>query len=277
MGMFSYNCKGCGHELVTHEDVRLNGMRQLYDGYGGSASNAECYDPVAWHQRCYEHATDKQKLDETPSKHARNQGFGPSKLEFRRDYNPAAETKYYPVVTGYFSNEDMTNNQRYTFYLTNSGKLEDFEAHNKKWQSMLDTKYQAIEKAVAGGMPEEEYDAFSEQLDKGIEAEIGKSPDQDIKMFDSMEAAIVAADALLGELPSCLGGVYELTVYGRQSVPNLDGAFKPPVKILDGAVYERNVRQRWDRTGGYSNWKKLEGLETEVVYQIGVKAAGHAL
>ncbi len=77
MGMFSWECKGCDQELVSGEEVRLDGSKGEYDGYG-RAGNFEynCGEPVAWHQKCYSEATDAEKLDETPSVHARNQGFG---------------------------------------------------------------------------------------------------------------------------------------------------------------------------------------------------------
>jgi hypothetical protein len=80
MGMFSWECKGCHQELIQGELVRLNGCGGEYDGYGNAGGfdycNSGSGDPVAWHQKCYGEATDSQKLDETPSRHARNQGFG---------------------------------------------------------------------------------------------------------------------------------------------------------------------------------------------------------
>ena len=78
MGMFSFECKGCDQELKMDEEVRLNGCKGIYDGYGraGSFDFDGGAEPVAWHQKCYHEATDAEKLDETPSLHARNQGFG---------------------------------------------------------------------------------------------------------------------------------------------------------------------------------------------------------
>jgi hypothetical protein len=60
------------------EEVRLNGCKGIYDGYGrcGNFDFDGGEEPVAWHQKCYHEATDAEKLDETPSVHARNQGFG---------------------------------------------------------------------------------------------------------------------------------------------------------------------------------------------------------
>lgn len=77
MGMFSWECKGCDAELVDGEEVRLDGSKGIYDGYGRCGNyEYESGEPVAWHQKCYHEATDAEKLDETPSVPARNQGFG---------------------------------------------------------------------------------------------------------------------------------------------------------------------------------------------------------
>lgn len=79
MGYFSYECKGCDQDLTEGEEVRLNGCKGVYDGYGGAggfdAGNAY-HEPVAWHEKCYYEATDAEKLDEAPSRNARNQGCG---------------------------------------------------------------------------------------------------------------------------------------------------------------------------------------------------------
>jgi hypothetical protein len=60
------------------EEVRLNGCKGIYDGYGrcGNFDFDGGEEPVAWHQKCYHEATDAEKLEETPSTYARNQGFG---------------------------------------------------------------------------------------------------------------------------------------------------------------------------------------------------------
>jgi hypothetical protein len=78
MGMFSWECKGCDQDLKSDEEVRLDGSKGIYDGYGrcGNFDYDGGIEPVAWHQKCYHDATDAEKLDETPSKYARNEGFG---------------------------------------------------------------------------------------------------------------------------------------------------------------------------------------------------------
>lgn len=96
MGMFSWKCKGCGLELHQQELVRLNGTKGIYDGYGGT-HNAPFNDLMwnqtrAWHEACYQQATDKEKLDESPSEDAKNQGFGHA-LEKFMPY-PKRSTQY---------------------------------------------------------------------------------------------------------------------------------------------------------------------------------------
>ena len=85
MGMFSWTCKGCGRELVQDERVRLMGCKGDYDGYGGvpGFDGSDFYPdaPACWHERCYQAATDAEKLDETPSDRAPNQGFGYPRAE----------------------------------------------------------------------------------------------------------------------------------------------------------------------------------------------------
>ena len=85
MGMFSWCCKGCGEEICQGEFARLNGRKQVYGGYGDGDHD----EYVAWHQRCYGAATKEQKLDDNPSKRAKNQGMGAARLRFLEGYGYA--------------------------------------------------------------------------------------------------------------------------------------------------------------------------------------------
>ena len=79
MGMFSWCCKGCGHEIHEGELVRMNGCVGIYDGYGragGFDYQGASGEPSCWHECCYKNATTEQKLDDSSSKYASNQGFG---------------------------------------------------------------------------------------------------------------------------------------------------------------------------------------------------------
>lgn len=99
MGMFSWVCKGCGEEIINGEEARFDGCKGIYDGYGQCGNFEHCSgEPVAWHHLCYKRATDKQKLDETPSQPAKNQGFGYPHLEFLPDYNPENKTRFFAEI-----------------------------------------------------------------------------------------------------------------------------------------------------------------------------------
>jgi len=105
MGMFSYICKGCGQELIECELVRLNGYKGEYDGYGRAVSDfgkfkSDGEDVIAWHERCYKTAKLKQRNDESPSRRAPDQGFGPAHLEFLPGYRLDAPCKYTVSVWG---------------------------------------------------------------------------------------------------------------------------------------------------------------------------------
>jgi hypothetical protein len=77
---------------------------QEYDGYGG---NLEGRDAPCWHELCYQRADNPAKLDDTPSKPAERQGFGPAKLEFMSGYDPRVTvTDFEPVVYGVFDTFD---------------------------------------------------------------------------------------------------------------------------------------------------------------------------
>ena len=119
MGMFSWICKGCGGELCEGELARLNGCKGVYDGYGRNdggfdhsrANNA----PAGWHEVCYQDAEDKDKLDETPSKSAPNQGMDYPKEKFVP--NPELTTGYSIVI-------DREESLK-TFILNQFGKVQE--------------------------------------------------------------------------------------------------------------------------------------------------------
>jgi len=123
MGMFSWECKGCGIELHEGEQVRLNGCQGEYDGYGragGFDLNAGGSEPAAWHEVCYQAAPDKEKLDEEPSNPASNQGFGYALEKFISD--PAATKTYEVRAVG--SSAKGEKNYLYTHcFINNFGDL----------------------------------------------------------------------------------------------------------------------------------------------------------
>lgn len=229
MGMFSFCCKGCGHELHEQELVRMNGCVGEYDGYGcaggynyGDSRN----EPSCWHEACYKKATPDQKLDESPSRHAANQGFGPSCLEFMEGFDPKTETTFSILF-------DLT--------IEKDGKFVDEEAyvleHGTSFRLESQNKYDALYAAVNTDEEADEWymnlppDISMEDLEKvslermnDIEAKIGmKNPKRNAAKFDSFEKAVEIALLLRPE------GDYYLSITGQQG-------------ILLGTVY---VRQRY--------------------------------
>lgn len=169
--MFSWVCKGCGHELVQGELVRLNGQEQLYDGYGGSAASVCDYNPSAWHNRCYLKAILDANLDETPSNSAPNQGFGEPKLEFLPGFKDNDVIKYTVTVNCWYQiGEDKYADHE--LVLTNQDKLEDQKSwHNVKTFSSIDEAILAVEAILQRDLPsqcEGEYQLFIFGFQKGI-------------------------------------------------------------------------------------------------------------
>jgi len=252
MGMFSWCCKGCGNELSRGEYVRLNGCKGEYDGYGGnsggfnySSCSVDSNDPLAWHDLCYRSASSDDKLDETPSKHAKNQGFGPAKLKFIEGYNENNPTTYTVVL--------YSGINEWQFFYTNLEKLQDQNSYEKKYEievEKLDFNYEKWDL-----LSEEEKKKVYIEERKKIEAIIGyPMPSENEKVFNSIEEAVSAVDLVLSrDLPVECNGCYDLIIFGHQG-------------DIEGSVYERSVHERWDASGSCEDWKKLDGLEESVAY-----------
>lgn len=268
MGMFSWKCKGCGHELIERESVRLNGQVQEYDGYGGSAANNLLlnayfhrlgdYDPSAWHNRCYKKASRPHQLEESASSHAPNQGFGPSKLEFLSGYDETVSVDEFTVVVNGYYSSDNGDSRQFDYHLTNNGKLEDQREYYQRYEAAAEVHefdYDAWKE-----MSDAEKEAQHQQRKVELETALGSAmPQTNAKAFASLQEAIDAVDAVLPELPAELNGEYDLTIYGKQG-------------NIEGAVYQRSVSRKYDRTG--EKWVKLDVLEVEESYRLGLDKAG---
>ena len=251
MGMFSWLCKGCGHELNKGEWVKVDGRRQVYDGYGGSA--AEYGDAIAWHCRCYDLAPVEEKLAETMSPSAPDQGMGFAKLEFMQGYDPSAPTTYSAIVYCRYFDVEKRLSYEWQLHLTDKG-LED----EKDYQRRLETVFETISAERPEDWwkdilkkPQEELEALNAETSREAERRMGgPSPYRRTLQFSSIDECLAAVDRLIPSgLPEDVEGVYHLAIFGTQGE-------------IDGVVYERHVRHAWDRTGGYENWKKLDHLET---------------
>jgi hypothetical protein len=218
MGMFSWVCKGCGNELITGESVRLNGQKQVYDGYGGLV-NIDQGDPSAWHNKCYLKATNEEKLDETPSKHAHNQGMGSAKLEYLPSYIEDAQTTYIVSVMAWVDNAFDE------FIFTNNDKLEGIRA----WVKMIEDAREKVHfpldvpnfenlRSRKGHLTPSEQELFYkkyDEYDEKIALMVGPKPDRNAKVFHSIEEAVrTVYQVSERDLPKNIE--YDVVVYGKQ-------------------------------------------------------------
>jgi len=239
MGMFSWICKGCDHELISDELVRLDDEEQVYDGYGGSWEGHSA--PSAWHSRCYNAASEEQRHSDLPSDRAPNQGFGPSKLEFMPNFVESAPTSYVAIVSAY----DGRRSLHYIYTCNN--KLEDRDDYNRRYREEEEKIVVTDEDWKRRESKEEEQIWWKEYYDK-IEAVVGKNPNHIAKTFASIEEAVTAVDTILNRdlSPDCLG-CYHLIIEGCQ-------------KKARGSVYERSVDNYDDE------YNELKEAKTEITY-----------
>ena len=250
MGMFSFCCKGCDHELKRNEFVRMNGCKGEYDGYGrnnGGFDFDNCHDdqPICWHEVCYQKATNDQKLDETPSKYAPNQGFGYEALEFLKGYDPCVETTYNVRADRTIHEGDNWVQETLLLVKTDNGfAFQDYALYERLYQEACDTPE---EQAWYDSLPKDWYNSFTEEQQEKvfterrivIEAKIGmKNPEREVHTFDTYEEAVFVAKSLMPK------GNCSLVVLGVQGK-------------LTGAVYESYT----------------EGDKNKVRYEIGKPAS----
>ena len=88
MGMFSWECKGCGEELCTPEigiakEDEFTMVSGEYDGYGRfGGAELDSFELAVWHLECYKKATPEEQADLEPSESAKDQGFGWANPDF---------------------------------------------------------------------------------------------------------------------------------------------------------------------------------------------------
>jgi len=212
MGMFSWECKGCGHELKREELTRINGHVGVYDGYGNNTTfNFRSHDgeAVCWHEYCYQNASKEMQEDNTKSVAAKDQGFGYPALEFM----PGFEKKptMYSVTVGTFVDGKFQN-----LFLVKDG-----------WEYVLSDQSQydsLMIEAVEDNFETSEWMEASteEEREQYLEKKIGmKSPCREAFQFNFIQPAVDNAKSLL------TAGSYVLTVLGTQGE-------------LQGAVYSES-------------------------------------
>lgn len=225
MGMYSWCCKGCGHELKEGEYVRLNGCVGEYDGYGnagGFSYNSDCdgHMPSGWHVRCYNNATVEQKLDNSGSNHAPNQGFGLAALENKKGYSPDAETIFQAGIVAVRYDSKTNKSTRQEWYIV-GGVLAD-QCHYETLYAEAN-KEDGFAQKLYDSRPDNFYEmsrddqtAFYRMLEETIDDHIGmKRPCANAEWYNTFEEAKSVAESLIGTLPNPDWG-YELAIYGKQ-------------------------------------------------------------
>ena len=245
MGMFSWKCKGCLHELKAGEYVRFNGSVGTYDGYGracgfdyGNAST----EPPCWHVRCYNNATVEDRLNDEPSEYAPNQGFGMAALENMEGYNPEGETIFQPVIFVDHYDDSTGKMLKQQWYVVD-GVLRDQHHYEALYEAATEG---GITDKFYGEQPadwykttsDEEKNAFYQKIEEMVESHIGiKRPLTTAEWFRDFKEAKQIVD-LLPSLPNPEFG-YELDIYGKQG--SITGLYYQYNKICSGETFDEYV------------------------------------
>jgi len=273
MGMFSWCCKGCGHEIKTDEFVRMNGCVGFYDGYGrvpGSGFDGSLCskDPSCWHEVCYQKATVEQKLDETPSDHAANQGFGYSALEFMQGYDPRVETTFEAVIFVDHYDQETKNISKWEYYINkidDNFVLRDVCDYRNKRDEFDSDVLDAIPEFCLHNKTGEEMYLISQQRIDFIEKSVGPNPKKLSVAFDGLEKAKLIVGNCLEQLPHPEYG-FHLIILGKQG------------KIC-GQCYERNrtpeFKKVFHQDGDDFDFVNTGKFTDDIVYAQGIKLARH--
>lgn len=253
MGMFSWCCKGCGHELITNEYVRMNGCKGTYNGYGGCSGGfdyEDCYgEPCCWHEACYQKATSEQKLDESPSDHAPDQGFGHAALAFLKGFDERTEVRFKPVIFVNHFDKDTKESKQWQFYIVNTDNglvLQDLNHYRSLYDNYEDNFWDTFPESWWTETPQEEKNLVYEERQKVVQSAIGmKNPEENAVIFSSLEEAKRVAERMLSFLPSPEYG-FSLCIFGIQ-------------EKLEGLYFQR------DR---FPKLKKIKTGEGEFDYDI---------
>ena len=192
--MFSWCCKGCGHELHMDELVRMDGSVGVYDGYGRAGNfDYQGDDPVCWHEYCYQNASDQRKLDDTPSKYAANQGFGYNILKYMRSEDCDLPIKMkVRIDVSWFDGENVQEQNH--IIIKDQGEYQLFD------KKLLRDCYRV--------------DVEDEENVRELAKKLAIQADKETT-FDDLDTALKVAESLMKNLPNPERG-YDLAVLGTQ-------------------------------------------------------------
>lgn len=252
MGMFSWCCKGCGHEIHEGELVRMNGCVGIYDGYGragGFDYQGASGEPSCWHEYCYKNATTEQKLDDSSSKHASNQGFGAELLFAKEGYDPQDEICFEAMVkvdsydsetnrtykeAWYVVDEELMNQMEYErLYSKANGGEDDEISYGTKMDICVRSESVAKhiwDKAEEVWDDREQYEKLVYEARDLIENHIGmKSPERCSQSFDNFEELKLLVERQVSKLPNPDYG-YEIYITAKTS-SNVRGLYYSYYKL----------------------------------------------
>ena len=256
MGMQSWKCKGCGHELKMGEHVRINGSVAEYSGY--ASEHTESSDASAWHVQCYNKASNRKKLDDSPSAHAPNQGFGPITLEFQQGFDPKLPITDYTVrfdcthVVG--DTPETMKTIEMNMYLTEDNILENENEFKEKHDAMSEEQWERQNdlehkgEFSTEGWTDEQYAKHDLKLRNERINKLGDLPSRCAKKFSSLSEAIFKAESW----------------YKARGLPSEEWFLYIDAKQgnLSGNVYEYMNHREWNK----------DTIEPRVIYQIGKTA-----
>jgi hypothetical protein len=218
------------------ELCRFNGCKGEYDGYGRCGGfDSDGGDPVAWHEKCYQESPFQD--DETPSKHAPNQGFGPEHLPYMEGYNSEAETLFVVNIDGSNNAEKTEDWKRFSWFITPDG-LQDQEEWEERSKNVEDEVEKVLPSPDWGNITEEEREEWYNKYDVEKDKILGPSPQAQAIRFASFAEAKEALHEAIKDMPD-----YYAYVYGKQG-------------NVRGMVYA------YERTKDY-NWKEKDPEKRE--------------
>lgn len=259
MGMFSWVCKGCGHELKEGEHVRMNSCVGEYDGYGragGFDYSGSYEDPSCWHEACYQNATDNQKLNNSPSRHAPDQGFGHRALEFMEGFDPEKPITYRFVIrVDYYRNKEYVN---LYYHLTSDGLKEqkEYDKAYYDYSEKMDGTEEEEWWEKAKNLSNEEKTEYYRNRQNEIDIAIGMiSPERNAVVFNSLEEVLEASERELENLPNPEFG-FTLTIFGTQDIIRWDKPHKLQGMVYDRSKYKLEIENEFTDTVNYIFGKK---------------------
>ena len=275
--MFSFRCLGCDTDLREGELVRIDGQRQVYDGYGGSAADPGQPGPC-WHEFCYLRIPFAEKRDDD-SPPCREQGFGYNRIQFLPGYDEDAPMTYFAFMDVMVQNRTQGEHSKLAqLYLVNNPRDPDGRTIlrcQKSWERKREKAGERI-----GQICNPDFDKLYEDeklMDRWCwyhailcNAEVGDSPEDSVR--NTLWASSAFRDLMRATRKmwknrdaedSPWGAYRQIHVFGRN--------YTKDAKELVGEIYEsRRIQHPADHLGHgmtddefYEFWRSKPGEDDD--------------